>query len=229
LQESSIAYLQGKLRDAGHLEDAILPPAAELLQHWGGAVTFDKPAAEPPPAAAAAGEGKSASATYLSDEDEPVEYDEMTPEIQAEVDKFKNEGNGFFKAQQYKEASQAYGKAMKLLDKCGNPDVKIISNRAASMLAMDKFVAAAFDGQRCMEVDPDWWKGYWYRGQALMKMLKGKPPSTSMAERCEQAKIAFQDCLKTTTLPDAKRPQVEMELQNSKNTLMSMTTACNQS
>ena len=53
---------------------------------------------------------------------------------------------------------------------CGKPDVKIISNRAASMLAMDKFVAAAFDGQRCMEVDPDWWKGYWYRGQALMKV-----------------------------------------------------------
>ena len=172
---------------------------------------------------------------------------------------------------------------------CGQPDVKIISNRAAAMLAMDKFVAAAFDGQRCIEVDRDWWKGHWYRGQALMKMLKGKPPSTSMAERCEQAKvrgeggargggsvapapshltlltfllsarrddqIAFQDCLKTTTLPDAKvrwrgcaptrdlvqtattttslansqRPQVEMELQNSKNTLMSMTTACNQS
>ena len=147
------------------------------------------------------------------DAEEEPEDEEMTPEIQAQVEEHKAAGNTAFKAQQYKEATQSYGKAMKLLDKCGQPDVKIISNRAAAMLAMDKFVAAAFDGQRCIEVDPDWWKGYWYRGQALMKMLKGKPPSTSMAERCEQAKIAFQDCLKTTTLPDAKRPQVEMELQ----------------
>jgi hypothetical protein len=37
-----------------------------------------------------------------------------------------------------------------------------------------------------MEADPDWWKGHWYRGQALMKMLKGKPQSTAMGERCEQ-------------------------------------------
>jgi len=38
-------------------------------------------------------------------------------------------------------------------------------------------------------LDPDWWKGYWYRAQALMKMLRNKPPSTAMAERCEQVPL----------------------------------------
>lgn len=64
--------------------------------------------------------------------------------------------------------------------------------------------------QRCIEVDPDWWKGYWYRGQALLKMLRNKPPSTAMSERCEQAKIAFEGCLKCSTLPESKRPMVRV-------------------
>ena len=49
-------------------------------------------------------------------------------------------------------------------------DAKLLSNMAASQLALDKFVAAAMYGQKCVEADPDWWKGHWYRGQALMKM-----------------------------------------------------------
>lgn len=128
-----------------------------------------------------------------------------------------------------KEAVAAYGKAIKLLASVDQTDAKILSNRAAANLAMDKFVAAAFDGQRCMEADPDWWKGHWYRGQALMKMLRNKPPSTAMSERCEQAKFCFESCLRCSTLPAAKRPEVEAELQNCKNTLMQMTAACNQS
>lgn len=89
-------------------------------------------------------------------------------------------------------------------------DAKLFSNMAASSMALDKFVAAAMYGQRSIEADPDWWKGYWYRGQSLMKMLRNKPPSTAMSERCEQAKLAFEGCLKTSTLPDNKKEQVNL-------------------
>lgn len=60
------------------------------------------------------------------------------------------------------------------------------------------------------------------------RRLRNKPPSTAMSERCEQAKLAFEGCLKTSTLPAAKRPQVEEELQACKNALMQIT-GCGQS
>jgi hypothetical protein len=61
---------------------------------------------------------------------------------------------------------------------------------------------------RCARGALPFFNGGRYRGQALMKMLRNKPPSTAMSERCEQAKFAFEGCLKTSTLPATKRPQV---------------------
>ena len=122
-----------------------------------------------------------------------------------------------------KEACAAYLKAVRMLDEGELADAKLFSNMAAAQLALDKYVAAAMYAQKCMEADPDWWKGHWYRGQALMKMLRNKPPSTAMSERCEQAKVAFEGCLKCSTLPETKRAQVEEELQTCKNALMQMT------
>ena len=46
---------------------------------------------------------------------------------------------------------------------------------------IEKFVGAAFDGQKAMEADNDWWKGYWYRGQAIVNMLKNKKVRSQLA------------------------------------------------
>ena len=35
------------------------------------------------------------------------------------------------------------------------------------------------------DVDPRWWKSQYYRGKALMRMTRGKPPSMAMGERIE--------------------------------------------
>mmetsp|Transcript_12641 Transcript_12641/g.16310 ORF Transcript_12641/g.16310 Transcript_12641/m.16310 type:complete len:221 (+) Transcript_12641:17-679(+) len=169
------------------------------------------------------------SASYLDDE-EPRSAEELA-QVKAAADamdmelvaSIKTEGNEFFRTGDFKNACSTYMKAIRMLDKGELVDAKLFSNMAASQLALDKYVAAAMYGQRCMEADPDWWKGYWYRGQALMKMLRNKPPSTAMSERCEQAKFAFEGCLKTSTLPESKKQQVEEELQTCKNALMQMT------
>uniref|UniRef100_A0A6U3SNV3 Uncharacterized protein n=1 Tax=Octactis speculum TaxID=3111310 RepID=A0A6U3SNV3_9STRA len=202
--ESVVDVLQKRLRDAGL--DASIPdvPAS------------NKNAADETQAANAQAEMPQESLVSIAHMDE--------------IKSLKAEGNDLFRSQKYREAGLSYGKAMKIYTRADQPiDAKLLSNHAAAMLAIDKFVAAAFDGQRSMENDPTWWKGYWYRGQALMKMLQNKPPSTAMAERCEQAKIAFNQCLKCPTLPDNKRSEVEAQLKISKNVLMQMTTDCPQS
>lgn len=84
------------------------------------------------------------------------------------MNEFKSEGNEHFKKKEYKEATVCYSKAIKLLNQANQvrphraivlhrywrsprtgpqADVKILSNRAAAYLMMDKFVGAAHDGQ----------------------------------------------------------------------------------
>jgi len=204
---SDLEALRQRLRDAG-LDDSLPSEAASNEQ--------------------AANQPEEAEITEASSPPPPVPAAASSAE-EGDADSWKLKGNEHFKNKEFKEAVAAYTKALKALDGDGKSDAKILSNRAAARLALDQFVGAAYDGQLCIEVDQDWWKGYWYRGQALMKMLRNKPASTAMSERCEQAKFAFEGCLKCATLPDNKRKMVEDELQNCKNMLMQMTAACNQS
>ncbi len=221
--KGDLAALQKRLKDAG-LDDTLPSQPPEP------AAAAEEPA--PPPAAAAAAAPAPTPAgtvktphipSYLSESDD--EDDKPPPEdVDMEaVQKIKAEGNEFFRTQQYKEAVASYMTAIRMLQKGDLVDAKLLSNMAAAQLALDKFVAAAMYGQRCTEADPDWWKGYWYRGQALMKMLRNKPPSTAMSERCEQAKNSFEGCLKCSTLPASKKAAVEEELQTCKNALMQIT------
>jgi len=60
-------------------------------------------------------------------------------------------------------------------------------------------------------------------------MVRGRQPSTAMAERGEQALNSYKACLKCTTLPDSKKGEVEIQLSHAKNTMMEMTQVCNQS
>ena len=216
--KGDVAALQKRLRDA-NLDDS-LPSQKQNVT----AVVEEPKASGGAAAATPAGTVKTPHVpSYLSDSDD--EKDKPPPEdVDMEaVGKAKTAGNDAFRTQQYKEAVTSYLEAIRMLQKGDLVDAKLFSNMAAAQLALDKHVAAAMYGQRCMEADPDWWKGYWYRGQALMKMMRNKPPSTAMSERCEQAKIAFEGCLKCSTLPANKKDAVDAELQTCKNALMQIT------
>ena len=91
------------------------------------------------------------------------------------------------------------------------PDAKMLSNIAAAQLALEKYVAASSYAGKSVAADPDWWKGHWYKAQSLMKMVRNKPPSTAMGERCEQAARPKQWAV--LYFPDAKRAEVEQEHQ----------------
>ena len=230
--KADVAALQARLREA-KLDDSLPSETSDPNLAGSESISSGSGAAEEPPkAAAAAAAAKPTPAgtvktphipSYLSESDDE---DEKPPPEDVDMDavaKVKSEGNEYFRTQQYKDAVASYMTAIRMLQKGDLVDAKLFSNMAAAQLALDKFVAAAMYGQRCTEADPDWWKGHWYRGQALMKMLRNKPPSTAMSERCEQAKHAFEGCLKCSTLPASKRAQVEEELQTCKNALMQIT------
>jgi tetratricopeptide (TPR) repeat protein len=72
------------------------------------------------------------------------------------------------------------------------------------------------------------YQGYWYRGQAIYGMIKGKPASTSTASRAEQAMQAFQGCMQCASLPDSKRAEVVQFKEAAQQRLMQSNPACAQ-
>jgi tetratricopeptide (TPR) repeat protein len=153
---------------------------------------------------------------------------EASGSLPAEVEMVKAEGNEFFKSKQFKEAVAAYSKAIKLMDSLEQPNAKLYTNRAAAHLGMKKYVGSAHDGQMSIDIDPTWWKGYWYRGQALTNMCRGKAASTAMAGRAELAMKAFQGALSCTTLPASKRAEIESYAENSKQQCIALNPSCSQ-
>ena len=72
------------------------------------------------------------------------------------------------------------------------------------------WVPAAFDGQRSIELLPDWWKGYWYHGQAILGQLKGKRPTAAMKQKGEVALRSLERASQCTGFPEDKRERVEL-------------------
>ena len=90
----------------------------------------------------------------------------------------KKKGNGYFASKEYEKAIEEYTKAIKLYDK----DHSYYSNRSACYAAIDKFKEALADGKKCVEIKPDWAKGYGRVGYALFKL-----------DKLEEAKQAYED------------------------------------
>lgn len=92
-----------------------------------------------------------------------------TPEYAAQADAFKNEGNRLLAAQQFAEAAEMYSRAIEL-----DPDNAVyFSNRSAAFLAMgDARGKALRDAERCIELRPEWWKGYSRKGAAEHALLR---------------------------------------------------------
>ena len=117
-------------------------------------------------------------AVHMSSSDDSSDDDAATTLDQAAVDELREAGNASFKAKDTVEAARSWSKAAAMLKAAGKPDAKLLSNIAAAHLAGDKFVAAAHHAAESVDADPDWWKGHWYRGQALQKMVRNNfgPP-----------------------------------------------------
>jgi stress-induced-phosphoprotein 1 len=74
----------------------------------------------------------------------------------------KEQGNAAFKAKDYNLAIQHYTAALN--ENAG--DHTILGNRAAAYHNLSKFQEALADANKCIEVKPDWSKGYQRKAMA---------------------------------------------------------------
>lgn len=75
----------------------------------------------------------------------------------------KDLGNQEFKAKNFDKAVEHYTQAIS-----ENPsDHTIYGNRSASYHNLKKFNEALADGEKCIEIKPDWGKGYQRKAMAL--------------------------------------------------------------
>lgn len=103
------------------------------------------------------------------------------------------------------------------------------ANQAAALLADGKFVGAAHAGGQAAAADATWWKGHYFKGEALLALLEGKKASSAMAGRAEQAGNAFKAALAAPSLPADERVRVEARAEQAQGQLMALNPACAQS
>lgn len=77
-------------------------------------------------------------------------------------------GNAEFKAKNFDRAIELYTAALKDTPN----DHTIYGNRAMAYLNLGKNEEALADGDKCIEIKPDWGKGYHRKGAALHKLGK---------------------------------------------------------
>lgn len=69
---------------------------------------------------------------------------------------FKKKGNAAFKQKKFKEAIEFYSQAIE-----NDPtDHVFFSNRSGSFTSLRQYDAAIADSNKCIELKPDWFKGY---------------------------------------------------------------------
>ena len=148
--------------------------------------------------------------TPVASEEEQQDTEMSEPDWEGDVDAkvalWKTEGNTAFSAADYQSAVVSYTRAITALKRSGkDPIAPILGNRAASYLALKRWVPASWDAQCAAAADPKWWKAHWRHGVALMAMA----PRT---ERSEQAVAAFERCRACEGLPGDKVEEVEIAL-----------------
>lgn len=90
-------------------------------------------------------------------------------EYAAQAEVFKVEGNKLLAEKKFADAVEMYTRAIEL-----DPDNAVyFSNRSAAFLAMgDARGKALKDAERCIELKPEWWKGYSRKGAAEHALLR---------------------------------------------------------
>lgn len=120
----------------------------------------------------------------------------------AQAEAFKADGNRLLADKKFADAVEMYSRAIEL-----DPDNAVYySNRSAAYLAMgDARSKALRDAERCIELKPEWWKGYSRKGaaeHALLRFdaaratynegLKLDPDNASLLQAAEEAYAAGQ-------------------------------------
>eukprot|EP00124_Ichthyophonus_hoferi_P006060 Ihof_evm1s1164 gene=Ihof_evmTU1s1164 len=87
-------------------------------------------------------------------------------QLNTQAEKYKNEGNEFFKAGDYMKAIESYTFSIEIDAK--NP--AYWNNRAAAYLKTGDHPKALRDATKATTIDPGWDKGHWRRGTVLLAM-----------------------------------------------------------
>ena len=115
---------------------------------------------------------------------------EATTELVAEL---KKRGNAAFKNKSFLEAETLYTAAIKW-----NPNTTALySNRCAARVEMAKFTDALEDGEKCVELKPDWSKSHFRVGQALAGL-----------DRTDEALSAFRRVLNVSPADKAAKKEI---------------------
>ena len=79
------------------------------------------------------------------------------------ISSFKDQGNAAFKAKDYATAISHYTSALE-----ETPDEHtILGNRSAAKYQLKQYDEALADANKCIEIQPDWSKGYQRKAMAL--------------------------------------------------------------
>ena len=84
----------------------------------------------------------------------------------SKADAAKQRGNEHFALKEYENALVEYSNAIAL----NSDDHTYYSNRSACLFRLGRYEEAVSDGRKCIDLRPEWVKGYWRTGYALLKL-----------------------------------------------------------
>lgn len=104
----------------------------------------------------------------------------------------KEHGNKLYRHQKYKEALEYYNRAIN----CDPSDYVYFTNRALCYLKLQLWEQAVKDARRSLELEPNWIKGHFFLGSALLEMENHEDAMRHLQRACDLArdqKVNFGD------------------------------------
>eukprot|EP00761_Pharyngomonas_kirbyi_P004381 gb/GECH01004385.1/.p1 GENE.gb/GECH01004385.1/~~gb/GECH01004385.1/.p1 ORF type:complete len:294 (+),score=86.88 gb/GECH01004385.1/:1-882(+) len=99
------------------------------------------------------------------------------------TEEFRQQGNEFFKAKKYGRAVASYSKAIK-----DQPENHLLyANRSIALLRIGKPIRALRDADKCVELQPDWIKGYYRRASVLLELRRLPEARDALLEALDKA------------------------------------------
>ena len=109
--------------------------------------------------------------TVLYSSRRPVKFPRLAENVvehsQAPDKTLRLRGNTLFKKGCYKEAVQIYTNALEAYEEGKQPDPRLLNNRAAAYLKLEKFQQCFQDSEDYIKILPTCWKGYTRKALAL--------------------------------------------------------------
>ncbi|KAM0874600.1 hypothetical protein ACQ4PT_037306 [Festuca glaucescens] len=137
----------------------------------------DEPSSHGTPLVAAAAHGKFSSMKILLEHHADVKTSEYPRKARLKSNgakaRLKSNGAKAVQENDYAAASKFYTEAIKL----DPADAVLYSNRSLCHLKCDEAYDALHDANACIRLKPDWNKGYYRKGAALMSLLEYKEAS----------------------------------------------------